>query len=363
MAIDTSIYQNIKPVQINDPLDAMGKAANLSQMQMQSARGMNQMAKEEQEAKAAEKSRINKEIIPDFQYLEGLSPDKLSNEYPAFMQRAATKGMSTENLIKDQQGNIVFDPQVWQTQVNGMKSSPEYREIEEYQAKLGSLKNKDQLDNKKFAVDERLANSTIAKNNQEIASKRAELTVGGKLTEGQKVVDKEFAKDYNDWTSGGAKNARSEINKLGNVISSLKEDKVSTGGLTGMFGDRVTSDEVLSARADVQSTVMNSLKAILGAQFTEKEGDRIIKNTWNESDSTQNNTARLEKLVGDLNNQASDKDLKARHYERNGSLASFKQGEAPTEDVPLTMTRDGKTKAIPSSMKGKAIADGWSMVK
>lgn len=152
---------------------------------------------------------------------------------------------------------------------------------------------------------------------------------GGKV--GQDALDRDFAKDYNDWTSGGAKSARSEINKLSGVVKDLKEKKVTTGGLTGMFPDQMTSDKVLSARADVQSTVMNSLRAILGAQFTEKEGERIIKNTWNEADSTENNVARLERLVADLQNQAADKDEKSRYYEQGGTLTGYKgMGQPPS---------------------------------
>lgn len=93
--------------------------------------------------------------------------------------------------------------------------------------------------------------------------------------------------------------------------------------MTGFWPDRMTSDDVLKARADVQSTVMNSLRAILGAQFTEKEGERIIKNTWNESDSTENNLARIERLVTDLESKANAKDAQSKYYEGNRTLSGY----------------------------------------
>lgn len=147
---------------------------------------------------------------------------------------------------------------------------------------------------------------------------------GKGLTPGQKKVDQEFAKDYDKWTSGGADIARNEIDKLQSVADRLKTGEVTTGGLTGMLPDRLTSNEVLSARADVQATIMKSLREILGAQFTEKEGERIIKNTWNEADSTENNVARLERLVQDLSAQANTKDQKSNFFEQSGSLAGYK---------------------------------------
>lgn len=143
------------------------------------------------------------------------------------------------------------------------------------------------------------------------------------LTEGEKAVDKDWAKDYNDWTSGGEKSARAEIAKLDGVISKLEKGEVTTGGLTGMFGDRLTSDSLLGVRSDVNSTVMKSLKALMGNAFTEKEGDRVIKNTWNEADSTANNVARLKRLAQDLLAQADDKNTKSKHFEQNRTLKGF----------------------------------------
>ena len=153
-------------------------------------------------------------------------------------------------------------------------------------------------------------------------------TGGLKLTKAQEVVDSEFGKEYAGWTSGGRDGAYSEIEKLKSVAANLKSGKVTTGGLTGTMPDRLTSKAVLEARADVQSTVMNSLRAILGAQFTEKEGERIIKNTWNESDATENNLARVNRLVADLEAKAAAKDSKSQFYEEAGSLRGYKAGQA-----------------------------------
>lgn len=170
-----------------------------------------------------------------------------------------------------------------------------------------------------------------AKQKQEMDFKRqlleAKTKPGGgiKLTDGQKSVDKDFAKDYNEWTSGGSKSAREEISKLEALAGKLRSADVTTGGLTGMFPDRMTSNSLLGARADIRSSITKSLRQIYGASFTEGEGNRVIADTWNEADSTENNLKRLERLVVDLKNQAGAKDKKASHFEQNdGSLANYK---------------------------------------
>lgn len=170
-----------------------------------------------------------------------------------------------------------------------------------------------------------------------------------KSTDGEKVVDKEFAKEYNDWTSGGGESARNEITKLKNVADNLRTGAVTTGGMTGMFPDRMTTKETLSARADVESTVMNSLKAILGNAFTEKEGQRIIKATWNESDTTENNLARIERLVADLESKANAKDEKSMYFSENGTLKGWKpSGRSSIAGGNKTRQNSGEAFAAPS---------------
>ena len=195
-----------------------------------------------------------------------------------------------------------------------------------------SLDAKERLSEKYKELDYGLKKKSV-----DLAEKRliAKDKQGGSgFSVGQKKLDQEFAKDYNDWTSGKSKSARLEINKLKNVADKLKNGNLTTGGMSGMFPDRMTSDELLSARSDVQSTVMNSLRALLGAQFTEKEGDRVIKNTWNEADSTENNLKRLNRLVEDLTAQADAKDDKARYYEQtDGTLAKYKQKNNDSSNI------------------------------
>lgn len=190
---------------------------------------------------------------------------------------------------------------------------------------------------------------------RELASRnKGSSEYGLKPTKAQEVVDSEFGKEYSAWTSGGRDGALTEIGKLRGVAQDLKKGKVTTGGMTGAFPDRLTSNEVLKARADVQSTIMNSLRAILGAAFTEKEGERVIKNTWNESDSTANNFARVERLVNDLEAKAIAKDAKAQFYEDRGTLREFKsQSIAGRGRQPVMTPGNRSIEVLPSANAGQ----------
>lgn len=185
--------------------------------------------------------------------------------------------------------------------------------------------------NREKTAKEKLLESNLAKKSAE------------KMSPGQAKMDTEFAKDYDQWTSGGAKNARLEIDKLKGVLGNLSNNSVTTGGLTGMFPDRMTSSNLLKTRADVQSSIMTSLRELLGPAFTEKEGQRVITNTWNEADTTENNITRVQRLVQSLENQANDKDQKAQYFSAKGSTLAGYGAQSPQQQT------SGQQQAIPDS--------------
>lgn len=230
--------------------------------------------------------------------------------------------------------------------------------MEQYQLMNDKEKAKIDAENRKIAAEDRNLDRSYKQQMMELEKLKLGKEVKAKDNEGQKTLDRQVAKEYQEWTSGGQKTAQSEINKLKSVADKLRNKQLTTGGLTGMFPDRVTSNEVLGARADVESTVMNSLRAILGAQFTENEGKRIIQNTWNEGDSTANNLARLDRLVNDLQSKAQDKSQKASYFEQQGgTLKGFKAGQsepsqqAPTANEVERKTADGKIAIFDATTK------------
>lgn len=276
--------------------------------------------------------------------LEGLESGMRIKDMFTARKRQAKQDEQNEQLFKKKMEEADFDKQYKENEVigrllGGVKDQATYDSARNEATRLGisgvdriptiydpnvvrslqyrALTTKEQL-------DDQIKQRELGIREQEARTKAKESGSKAGFSEGQKALDKDFAKDYNEWTSGGSSSARSEIDKLRGVLGRLETGEVTTGGLTGAFPDRFTSDKVLKARADVESTVMNSLKAILGAQFTEKEGNRIIKATWNEADSTQNNLDRLSRLVTDLEDRANAKDAKSQYYaNKGGTLSGF----------------------------------------
>lgn len=268
---------------------------------------------QEQEAAAQKKAAREQQLQQMSLVAQTLNGVKDQQSYDMALRASAQLGLpGTEKMPRQYDARFVDS-------IRAQAMGPA-KEWEEIQLKRQEQQRKQESDKSENAL--RYAQA------DKLKREAAGMGVGGAggKAEGVKALDRDFAKDYNEWTSGGSKIAQTEIQKLRGIANDLKGGAVTTGGLTGVFPDRMTSDSVLKARADVQSTVMNSLRAILGAQFTEKEGERIIKNTWNEGDSTENNLARVNRLVGDLESKANAKSAKARYFEKNGTLHGFKAG-------------------------------------
>jgi len=349
MAIDSSIYSQLKPV------DFVGSYQD--GLKLRDLADQRKLRQKEQQSKDTEESAYNNSIetgpdgsvsLNQGKFLTELAKGGQGQKAYEYQEKFKQQGIAdrkaqidkiyqeadligrTAGSVTDQNSYTAALQSLAQSGVDISQMPKAYDPtlVRTYQMKALTTKEQlqNQIDREKLDIQRR-----------EVAAK--EKAAGAKstsgLTVGQKKVDTEFAKDYNQWTSGGAKTARSEINKLQGVINNLKNGNVSTGGMTGLFPDRLTSDRVLAARSDVQSTVMNSLKAILGAQFTEKEGERIIRNTWNEADSTPNNVARLERLVSDLSAQADDKDSKSAQYEQTGTLAGYRASSTNNSNEAL----------------------------
>jgi hypothetical protein len=151
---------------------------------------------------------------------------------------------------------------------------------------------------------------------------------GIELTEAQKQVDKTFAKDYADYVAGGgASDIQRQLGELKEVSESLGEIDTASGGFIGVvpkaIRDIITPEG--SALQDiVESVVQRNLRIILGAQFTEKEGKRLIERAYNPRLDESVNKKRVDNLINQIQQAADAKQAAAEYYEKNGTLQGFK---------------------------------------
>lgn len=287
----------------------------------------NQFTQQQAEQKKAQYEKMKNDLQMSAQLL-GSAEDQFS--WDNSLATAKKFGLDVSGLPQQYDPRIVdqLNQQVLDAQKrfdNEMKSNQFGLDKD----KFGYQQEKDQIDfglkRDEFEFKKKMDMQTAQR---EWAKLRADKTE--KANEGQKTVDKEFAKDYNDWTSGGGARARSEIAKIDAVIKRLQDGKGTTGGLTGIFGDnsfgnRFTSNDVLKNRAAAQQSAMTLVKQLLSGATSDKDREQIVNTLWNEADSTENNIARLQEFSDNMKARANETDAKAQHFQStNGSLKGFK---------------------------------------
>lgn len=156
--------------------------------------------------------------------------------------------------------------------------------------------------------------------------------VGGEqLSPGQKKIDEAFADTYLSWNSGGFADSRKQLTQLGEALKILEEKGDVTGAI-GMLPTQLQpfiNPEGTVARENVEEVVQRSLREILGAQFTEKEGERLIQRAFNPLLSPQENAKRVRRLMGTIGSMADAKQDMVDYFDQNGTLRGYK-GSRPT---------------------------------
>jgi len=156
------------------------------------------------------------------------------------------------------------------------------------------------------------------------------------LSPSQKAVDREFSKVYVPWVTGGFADAQKNLIQLDDVsqrLGTYKDGKFVAGkeNLTGPILGR-TPDVMraashpasLDVRDNVEEVVQRNLRLILGAQFTQREGERLIARAYNENLSEEVNKKRLDRLIQAMRKAAQSKQDAAEYFEENGTLSGFK---------------------------------------
>jgi hypothetical protein len=149
-----------------------------------------------------------------------------------------------------------------------------------------------------------------------------------KITDAQKAADKDFAKDYNEFiVQGGLADINKGLTQLEEAVEIL-ETEGGTGfieaGLMPDWAQAVTNKSGLRAKELVTEVVQRNLRLVLGAQFTEKEGERLINRAFNPSLSEEENIRRIKRLGKSIYEAKNAKLAAARHYEQFGTLSNFK---------------------------------------
>jgi len=147
---------------------------------------------------------------------------------------------------------------------------------------------------------------------------------------GLKALDTEFAKSLGE--GGGAQNVAAAMQDLASVqtvLNKLEAGEELTGPFIGSLPESVRAfiaPEGLQAQQLVESVVQKNLRAILGGQFAQKEGEQLVRRAYNPSLTPAQNAARLRALIPTLQAAAENKLAMTEYFldpKNNYSLKGF----------------------------------------
>lgn len=265
----------------------------------------------------------------------------------AFAQNKARKQLAE----LEQQEQQAFATQFPQFAGLAGQTTPETRQAA-IQAQLGGQIKQQFKEPEKDKFNIQKTDSGIFRINER-TGEATQLKIGGKpigakpvnkgeklnLTKGQVAADEEFAKEFVDFEArGGFSDIDKQLDQLKGVAKSLrdikegKSDKNLTGPKFGLTPDTVlsfTNPEALSTKQRVEEVVQRNLRLILGAQFTEKEGERLISRAYDERLSEGENLKRVDALIKQISQAAKSKRSAASYFQKFGTIKGWK-GRQPT---------------------------------
>ena len=127
---------------------------------------------------------------------------------------------------------------------------------------------------------------------------------------------------------GGFSDAQKSLTQLDTAINQL--ETTPEGTITGTrFGytpdwlKPMFDKEAVTVKDQVEEIVQRNLRLILGAQFTEREGTRLIERAYNPKLSQAENARRLKLLQQQIYDAASNKQQAYDYFQNNGTLKGF----------------------------------------
>ena len=154
------------------------------------------------------------------------------------------------------------------------------------------------------------------------------VNTGSNRSPGLDALDKAYATDHLEWTRGGGADMAGQVAQIGTVLGKLESGQELTGPLIGVMPDLVraiANPEAENAKQMVEEVVQRNLRIVLGAQFTEKEGERLISRAYDPKLPPQVNAARIRRLFSQMSVAAEQRKEMADYYEKNNySLAGYR---------------------------------------
>lgn len=189
-----------------------------------------------------------------------------------------------------------------------------------------------------------------------------------KQTKFNQKFDEEVAPELAKFVIGGGfADAQKSLTQLNEAVDKLENtpEGTITGRLVGAQPDwykQIRNREAIATKERVEEIVQRNLRLILGAQFTQEEGKRLIERAYNPSQSQAENAKRVRLLQKQIYDAAKTKQEAYEYAQKYDTLAGF-QGKLYTESNQFFNDYDSMLRAEEKSQEPKEQSGDWSIVQ
>lgn len=177
------------------------------------------------------------------------------------------------------------------------------------------------------------------------------------------AADKDFVKDYGEWSTTGAVTQASDAAMLRKIAQELPKLTMASGVIPGLITKFGIQDYVLPSKStDTAETIrgiaQRGARAILGAAYTQKEGEDFMSRAFNPRLPAEVNAARADRMAAGLEKAAAAKQAKADYFEANGTTAGYRGPTYGLNELEKdVLGADGVTNAPKNAAAAQSLED------
>jgi len=186
------------------------------------------------------------------------------------------------------------------------------------------------------------------------------------LTVGEETIDREFAKSIIEFNPADIEKGLTQLREASARLGGTAKDEDGnaiepenlTGAMVGIMPDSfndIINPQASEVKEAVEEVVQRNLRLVLGAQFTEKEGQRLISRAYNPRLDETENKKRVDRLIKSIESAMKEKQAQARYFNENSTLKGYQF--APISIQSIERDAFGENSNDPSAPASQATLD------
>ena len=186
------------------------------------------------------------------------------------------------------------------------------------------------------------------------------------LTVGEETIDREFAKDIVSLNPADINKGLTQLREASARLGGTAKDEDGkaiepedlTGAMIGLMPDAfndIINPQASEVKEAVEEVVQRNLRLVLGAAFSQKEGERLINRAYNIRLSEEENKKRVDRLIKSIESAMKEKQAQARYFNENSTLKGYQF--APISIQSIERDAFGENSNDPSAPASQATLD------